>query len=213
ALASAAAVPGGGSAAALAAAMGAALVSMVAKLSAKKARTDEIRAALSGLVPELDELAERLLELSQDDIDAYRAVIDGRKSGAADTLLERAYERAAEVPLATASAAARGVALAAETSKNAWDMAASDLAAGSKLLQTGREGALVHAAASSVANSRTFCQVVGVILLIVGLLGVFVGNLFGILPLAGFDIPLHLVTGAVLAYFGFAATISVRSRA
>ena len=69
------------------------------------------------------------------------------------------------------------------------------------------------AAASSVANSRNFCQVVGVILLIVGLLGVFVGNLFGILPLAGFDIPLHLVTGAVLAYFGFAATISVRSRA
>ena len=69
------------------------------------------------------------------------------------------------------------------------------------------------AAASSVANSRTFCQVVGVILLIVGLLGVFVGNLFGILPLAGFDIPLHLVTGGVLAYFGFAATISVRSRA
>jgi len=69
------------------------------------------------------------------------------------------------------------------------------------------------AAASSVANSRAFCQVVGVILLIVGLLGVFVGNLFGILPLAGFDIPLHLVTGAVLAYFGFAATISVRSRA
>ena len=69
------------------------------------------------------------------------------------------------------------------------------------------------AAASSVANSRTFCQVVGVILLIIGLLGVFVGNLFGILPLAGFDIPLHLVTGAVLAYFGFAATISVRSRA
>ena len=69
------------------------------------------------------------------------------------------------------------------------------------------------AAASSVANSRTFCQVVGVILLMVGLLGIFVGNLFGILPLAGFDIPLHLVTGAVLAYFGFAATISVRSRA
>ena len=69
------------------------------------------------------------------------------------------------------------------------------------------------AAASSVANSRSFCQVVGVILLILGLLGVFVGNLFGVLPLAGFDIPLHLVTGAVLAYFGFAATVSVRSQA
>ncbi len=69
------------------------------------------------------------------------------------------------------------------------------------------------AAASSVANSRTFCQVVGVILLILGLLGVFVGNLFGALPLAGFHIPLHLVSGAGLAYFGFAATVSVRSRA
>jgi len=69
------------------------------------------------------------------------------------------------------------------------------------------------AAASSVANSRSFCQVVGVILLILGILGVFAGNLLGVLPLAGFDIPLHLVSGAVLAYFGFAATVSVRSRA
>ena len=82
ALASTAAVPGGGSAAALAAAMGAALVSMVAKLSAKKARAVEDREVLTGLVPELDRLAVRLLELSQDDIDAYRAVIDARKSGA-----------------------------------------------------------------------------------------------------------------------------------
>jgi len=146
ALASTSAVPGGGSAAALAAAMGAALVSMVAKLSAKKARADEGRAALTDLVPELDRLADRLLELSQDDIDAYRAVIDARKSGTGGTALERAYERAADVPLATASAAARGLALAAEASKNAWDMTASDLAVGSKLLQTGLDGALANVA-------------------------------------------------------------------
>src|SRR5207245_9307849 len=112
ALASTAAVPGGGSAAALAAAMGAALVSMVAKLSAKKARTDEIRASLLGLVPELDQLAERLLELSQDDIEAYRAVIDTRKTGAPAAALERAYERAAEAPPATTPAAAPGPARA-----------------------------------------------------------------------------------------------------
>src|SRR2546423_15042587 len=67
------------------------------------------------------------------------------------------------------------------------------------------------AAASSVANSRSFCQVVGVILLILGLLGIFVGNLFGVLPLAGFDSPLPLASGAVLAYFGFAAPVSLRS--
>src|SRR5438309_1657411 len=97
-------------------------------------------------VPELDQLADRLLELSQDDIDAYRAVIDARKSGAPAASLERAYERAAEVPLAAASAATRGLALAAETSRNAWDMTASDLSAGSELLQTGRDGALANVA-------------------------------------------------------------------
>jgi formiminotetrahydrofolate cyclodeaminase len=146
ALASTAAVPGGGSAAALAAAMGAALISMVAKLSAKKATTDEDRETLTRLVPEFDQLAARLLELSQDDVDAYRAVIDARRSGAQGEALARAYERAAEVPLATATAAAHGLALLPEVSKRAWDMTASDLAVGSELLETGLAGALGNVA-------------------------------------------------------------------
>src|SRR3989441_10139366 len=131
ALTSTAAVPGGGSAAALAAALGAALVSMVAKLSARKTKTVEDRELLTGLVPELDQLAARLLELSQDDIDAYRAVIEARKSGAEGAALARAYERAAEVPLEAATAAARGLALVPEVSKRGWEMTASDLAVGS----------------------------------------------------------------------------------
>jgi formiminotetrahydrofolate cyclodeaminase len=146
ALASTAAVPGGGSAAALAAALGAALISMVAKLSAKKATTDEDRETLTRLVPEFDQLAARLLELSQDDVDAYRAVIDARRSGAQGEALARAYERAAEVPLATATAAAHGLALLPEVSKRAWDMTASDLAVGSELLETGLAGALGNVA-------------------------------------------------------------------
>ena len=146
ALASTAAVPGGGSAAALAAAMGAALVSMVAKLSAKKAKAAEDRDLLTGLVPEFDQLAARLLELSQDDIVAYRAVIDARKSGALGEALGRAYERAAEVPLAAATTAARGLALLPEVSKRAWQMTASDLAVGSELLETGLAGALGNVA-------------------------------------------------------------------
>jgi hypothetical protein len=67
------------------------------------------------------------------------------------------------------------------------------------------------AAAASVANSRTFCQVVGVLLLLLGVLGVFVANPLGLLYIGGLDIALHLVSGAVLAYFGFAATVSTRS--
>jgi methenyltetrahydrofolate cyclohydrolase len=146
ALASTAAVPGGGSAAALAAAMGAALLSMVAKLSAKKAKVAEDREVLEGLLPELDQLASRLLQLSQDDVDAYRAVIDARKSGAQGDALARAYERAAEVPLVAATAAARGLALVPEVSKRAWEMTASDLAVGSELLETGFAGALGNVA-------------------------------------------------------------------
>ena len=146
ALASTAAVPGGGSAAALGAAMGAALVSMVAKLSARKAQADADREVLNGLVPELDQLAARLLELSQDDIDAYRAVIDARKSGASGDALARAYERAADVPLKVATAVARVLALLPEVSKRAWDMTASDLAVGSELLETGFAGALGNVA-------------------------------------------------------------------
>ncbi len=146
ALASTAAVPGGGSAAALAAAMGAALISMVAKLSAKKARAVEDREILAGLVPQFDELATRLLELSQADVDAYRGVIDARKSGAKGEALGRAYERAAEVPLEVATAATRGLALLPEVSKRSWEMTASDLAVGSELLETGLSGALGNVA-------------------------------------------------------------------
>ena len=67
------------------------------------------------------------------------------------------------------------------------------------------------AAAASVANSRMFCQVVGVVLLLLGVLGVFVANPLGLLYIGGLDIALHLVSGAVLAYFGFAAPVSERS--
>jgi formiminotetrahydrofolate cyclodeaminase len=146
ALASTAAVPGGGSAAALGAAMGAALISMVAKLSARKAKAEEDRKVLTNLAPEFDHLAARLLELSQDDIDAYRAVIDARKSGEQGEALGRAYEGAAEVPLATATAVARGLALLPEVSRRAWEMTASDLAVGSELLETGLAGALGNVA-------------------------------------------------------------------
>ncbi len=67
------------------------------------------------------------------------------------------------------------------------------------------------AAAASVANSRTFCQVVGVVLSLLGVLGIFVANPLGLLNIGGLDIALHLVSGAVLAYFGFAAPVSTRS--
>ena len=67
------------------------------------------------------------------------------------------------------------------------------------------------AAVTSLANSKTFCRVAGVILLLLGLIGIGVANPLGLLYIGGADIALHLVTGAVLAYFGFAAPVSTRS--
>ncbi|HET9847241.1 MAG TPA: cyclodeaminase/cyclohydrolase family protein [Candidatus Dormibacteraeota bacterium] len=146
AVASTSAVPGGGSAAALAASMAAALVSMVAKLSARRLTEGEQRESLNRAVPELEHLASRLLDLSQEDIDAYRAVIEARKAKRDGADLERAYERAAEVPLATAMAADRALSLATEVSRNAWEMVASDLSTANRLLQAGLDGALANVA-------------------------------------------------------------------
>jgi hypothetical protein len=67
------------------------------------------------------------------------------------------------------------------------------------------------AAASSLPNSRRFCQVVGVILLLLGVIGIPLPSPLGLLHIGGLDIALHLVTGAVLAYFGFAAPVSTRT--
>lgn len=68
------------------------------------------------------------------------------------------------------------------------------------------------AAASSPLNSRKFCQVLGIILLLLGLFGIGIPSPLGLLDIGGADIALHLLSGAVLAYFGFQAPIAVRSR-
>jgi len=60
------------------------------------------------------------------------------------------------------------------------------------------------AAASSWARSHSYLQIFGVVLLLLGVVGIFVNNLLGVIPIGGFDIAIHLATGAILAYFGFA---------
>jgi hypothetical protein len=66
------------------------------------------------------------------------------------------------------------------------------------------------AAASSAQNSRTYCQVLALILLLLGVLGIFVASPLGLLNIGGADIALHVFSGAVLAYFGFQAPIALR---
>ena len=59
------------------------------------------------------------------------------------------------------------------------------------------------AAAGSLARSRQFCQVFGVVLILIGVVGIFVNNPLSLIPIGGFDVVIHLVTGGILSYFGF----------
>jgi uncharacterized protein YacL len=69
------------------------------------------------------------------------------------------------------------------------------------------------AAASSVVRSRAYTQTFGIVLILIGLLGIFVSNPLNQLPIGGFDIAIHLLTGGVLAYFGFTAAAPALRRA
>ncbi len=70
-LASARSTPGGGSATALSCAMGAALASMVARLTLGKAEYAGVQQEIESLVQRVESLRERFQQLIQEDIDAY----------------------------------------------------------------------------------------------------------------------------------------------
>ena len=64
------------------------------------------------------------------------------------------------------------------------------------------------AAAASLARAKMFCQVFGLVLIAIGIVGIFLNNPLSLIPIGGFDIAIHLVTGGVLAYFGFVTSPS-----
>lgn len=108
--------PCGGSAAALGAAMGAALVAMVCRASSA---WDDA----PGIAAQATTLRARLVELADDDIRAFGAALEAMSvardaGGERDRLLGVALEKAAEVPLAIAAAAADVTELAALAAAN-----------------------------------------------------------------------------------------------
>jgi formiminotetrahydrofolate cyclodeaminase len=70
-LASAQPTPGGGSAAALSGAIGAALASMVARLTLGKAKYADVESEIEALLQQTEKLRARFQQLMQEDIDAY----------------------------------------------------------------------------------------------------------------------------------------------
>jgi methenyltetrahydrofolate cyclohydrolase len=99
ALASGDPTPGGGAAAALGGALAAALVAMVSRATA--GRDPGARDEMTVIAMRADELRELLTGLVTQDMDAYRGLLDARRSRQPEAA-ERALRRATEVPLMVA---------------------------------------------------------------------------------------------------------------
>jgi methenyltetrahydrofolate cyclohydrolase len=138
--------PGGGSASAVAAALGCALLAMTARIGAGKAEPDAAE-RLDRLAGEADRLREVLVEQERTDAGVYERMVatvpaaraTGGNRGAARAA-EAARADATDVPLATAELAADGLALAAELAGMDLARTASDQLVAAHLLRAGLEG-------------------------------------------------------------------------
>jgi formiminotetrahydrofolate cyclodeaminase len=120
-LASAEPTPGGGSAATLVGALGAALCAMVARITSASERHAAQRGEAQAIAAEADALRERFRAAQTIDEEAYGAVVgasalpkasEAQKQARA-AALQRALAGAAEAPLAASGLCAEGIALAA----------------------------------------------------------------------------------------------------
>jgi formiminotetrahydrofolate cyclodeaminase len=124
ALASQSATPGGGSAAAIIGAMGAALVSMVCNLTIGKKKYVEVEGEMKDVLAKAETLRKQLIGMIEDDVKAFDAVMgaygmpketDADKSKR-DAAIQAALKQATDVPLACARAARQVIDIAATAS-------------------------------------------------------------------------------------------------
>lgn len=145
-------VPGGGSAAALAGAMGAALVAMVAELTIGRPAYAEHEATVRHLRFDALDRQTELLSLAQEDATAYDAVVRARhmpKESEAEReartgALQAAMLEAARIPLRAAVVASEVLDLAQRIAPIGNRNAASDAGVAAQLAAAGLRGALLN---------------------------------------------------------------------
>ncbi len=151
-LASRAPAPGGGSAAALAGAMGAALLEMVGELTTGRAGSDGNEGAVGEIWAAATARRAELLELAELDASAYDAVIDARRlprqtdGERADRALRvtDATREATRIPLRVAEAAADVLRLAERIAPLGNPHAVSDAGVAAQLASASVRGALLN---------------------------------------------------------------------
>jgi formiminotetrahydrofolate cyclodeaminase len=153
-LAGSSATPGGGSAAALAGGMGAALVSMVCRLTIGKRRFAADEAELRGVLDEAEGLRRTLAGLADADSQAFDRVMAAYRmpketqpeQAARQAAIQAALQHAADVPLETAGACAQVVKLAHQVVAKINPSAVSDAGAAVLLAEAGLRGAQLNVA-------------------------------------------------------------------
>ena len=140
--------PGGGSASAVAAALGCALLAMAARIGGRKAEPQQ-RDRLQWLADEGERLRGALVEQERADAGVYErmvATVRAARATAGDPGAERAAESAradaTDVPLVTAELAAEGLALAEELASMGLARTVSDQLVAAHLLRAGLEGGI-----------------------------------------------------------------------
>ncbi|HKX98410.1 MAG TPA: glutamate formimidoyltransferase [Steroidobacteraceae bacterium] len=144
--------PGGGSVAALAGSLGAALAAMVANLTVGKTGYESAWESSSTLAERAQSLKAKLLAAVDDDTRAFDEVLaamrlpkgtDAEKKARADAIAA-AYEKATAVPLATARMCLEAIDLAAEAAATGNRNSASDAGVGALLARAGVESAILN---------------------------------------------------------------------
>lgn len=149
ALASAEPTPGGGTAAAIAGAMGTSLLMMVAGLPRSRTGTDNERVALDEARAELAGIRERLSALADADSNAFNQVLaayrlattSDEERAARKAAIQQGLKAATLAPLDTLRAAADAIRLAVVVAHGAKRTAVSDASVGIGLLQAAAAGA------------------------------------------------------------------------
>ena len=144
--------PGGGSASALASAIGASLLMMVAGLPKTRSNSPDDRAALDRAVQELTILRRDLADAIDADTAAYDLVVGAYRLPKASTVeqqarkaaIQRALRSAIDVPLGVMRLSHRALAEAAEVAAHGHRAASSGVGVAVALLQAGAAGARLN---------------------------------------------------------------------
>ncbi len=166
--------PGGGSVAALAGAIGAALSSMVSNLTANRRGSEEVDDILNETAEVCQEIQQKLVRAVDDDTNAFNAYMDARRLPAT-TAAEKAAREAAmleglksavNVPMETARQSFRAIKLAATVARYGNPASITDVGVGAQMAYAGVKGGIYNVLinlkdiddADFVAEMRKRCQ-------------------------------------------------------